>query len=121
MLLNCNREVEQSHEVGDRGPVEPNLLRDLVLTELELGRDLSEGMRLLHRVEILALEVLDHGEDGGVLICDGSDDHRHTLKPSKLGCTPATLASDDLIAVAVLANEDGLKDATGPDGVGQLG
>src|SRR5690606_25827806 len=65
-----------------------------------LLHELLVAARLLDRVEIRTLHVLDDSEFERRAVIDLADDDRYFSKAGPLGCTPAPLAGDDLVAVA---------------------
>ena len=85
--------------VAHRGPALADPGRNLVVGEVEVLDELLVRGRLLERVEILAVDVLDEGvlERGGVV--DVADDGRDRREPGPLGRPPAPLAGDELVAV----------------------
>src|SRR3954447_10658686 len=82
--------------------------------------ELLVGVRLLDRVQILALDVLDQRELGGARIVNVADNRRNGMEPRPLRRPPAPLASNDLIALAVRAEQNWLKHAALGDGIGEL-
>ena len=52
-------QLQQPHEVGDRAPVLPDGCGNLVLGQTELVSQPPIRQRLVHRVQVLALDVLD--------------------------------------------------------------
>ena len=73
-------EVEQPERVGDGRPGPPDPLGDLVLGEPELVDQLAVGERLLDRVEVGALDVLDEGELELVAVGELADERRDPLE-----------------------------------------
>src|SRR6185295_14955132 len=78
------------------------------------------GLRLLDRIEVLALDILDQGDLERLLVAELADDGGDLVQPRALRRAPAPLAGDDLEAVAVRANDDRLDDAARLDGGGEL-
>ena len=68
-------------------------------------------MRLLDRVEVRALDVLDEGQLELIAIGELADDRRDPLEAGQLGGPDATFAGDELIAVEDLGHEDRLEHA----------
>ena len=87
----------------------------------ELLQQLLVGRRLLQRVELDAVDVLqqgvaEHGVVGGV-----PDDGRHGLQAGRASRPESTLPHDELVgALAVLADDDRLEEAELLDAVGEL-
>src|SRR2546429_479797 len=67
--------------------------------EPALGDEAGECARLLERIEVLALDVLDEGDGDRSLIRDVADDRRDLREPGHLRGAPAPLAGDDLVAL----------------------
>jgi len=78
------------------------------------------GLRLLDRVQILALDILDQRHLERLVVAELADDGRDFVQPRPLRRPPAPLASDDLEAVAVRADDDRLDDAARLDGLGEF-
>src|SRR5689334_24272338 len=93
---NARRELQQAQRVRDRRPVLAEALRERLLRVLVLLHEAIERLGELHRVQILALHVLDERELERALRRDVLDDDEHLTEPRLLRRTPATLAGDDL-------------------------
>ena len=78
------------------------------------------GLRLLDRVEVLALDILDQRDFERFVVAELADDRRDFVQPRPLRRAPAPLAGDDLEAVAVRADDDRLDDAARLDRGGEL-
>ena len=88
--------------------------------DAEVLDELLVGGRLFHRVEILAVQVLDQGllHAGHVGRC--SHQSRNGLEAGSTGRPPPALAGDELVLlIAQLADQDGLQDTQFPNGSGQ--
>ena len=66
----------------------------------EVLDQLLEGRRLFQRIEVLSMEVLDQRMFERRRVLDGAYDGRHRLEAGPLRRTPATLAGDQLVAIA---------------------
>ncbi|GIU90254.1 MAG: hypothetical protein KatS3mg010_1353 [Acidimicrobiia bacterium] len=117
--LDRRRELEQPEHVGDRRPGLADPLGHLVVREVEVLDQLLVGRRLLQRVQLLALDVLDDGllQHRGVV--GVPDDGGDRLEADPAGGPPATLAGDELEGVALLPDEHRLEDAHLPDRLGE--
>jgi hypothetical protein len=93
-------QLEQAHRVGHRRAVLADPRRDLVLVQAELVDQPLERQRLLDRVEIGALQVLDQRALEGLAAVDVLDHHRHVVAPGPLRGAPAALAGDQRVAAA---------------------
>src|SRR5437764_7206462 len=78
------------------------------------------GLRLLDRIEVLSLDILDQGDFERLLVAEFAHDRRDFVQPRPLRGAPAPLARDDLEAVAVRADDDRLDDAPRLDRGGKL-
>ena len=77
-----------------------------------------EGLGLLQRAQLLALDVLDQGQLEQAVVRDFAHHDGHGGEPRLLRGAPAPLARDDLVALAVAADEDRLHDPALADGGG---
>src|SRR5919106_2985540 len=106
--------------MGDRGPIAVKLRGKLLLAELGFSHQLAVAARLLYRIEVRAMEVLDQGalERSGLV---GFDDHDGNLvQPRALGRTQAPLAGHQLVAPLGGPHQDRLQDADLSDGRGEV-
>ena len=97
-------------------------MRRLLVREVELANQAIDALRLLERIQVLALDVLDqcHGQRGRVV--DWLDQHRYQVEPSKLRGTEAPFARDDLVLTGIdRPHEDRLHDALYFDRFGEFG
>jgi hypothetical protein len=79
--------VEQPHRVGDGRPGPADASGDLLLGHLELVGELAVGTRLLHRVEIRPLDVLDQGKLELVPVRELANDGGDPLEPGQERCS----------------------------------
>ena len=118
--LHLRVEIEQPHAVRDGRAALADLLRDVLLPQVELPREPREGPRLLDRIEVFALEILDERELEHVLIGRFAQDHRHLRQPDPLRRAPAAFAGDQLIAIVPPPHDERLDDAVLGDGIDEL-
>ena len=85
----------------------------------ELVDQLAVGVRLLDRVEVRALEVLDERQLELLAIGELADDRRDALQAGQPRGADAALAGDELVAVEGLGDEDRLDDAVLADARGE--
>ena len=93
------RQVEQAQQVRHRRARAADGLGGLLVRELELADQARERERLLERVQVLALDVLDEGERDGMLVVDAPQHRRDLVQARHLRGAPAALAGDDLVAL----------------------
>ena len=75
----------------------------------------------LHGVQILPLEVFNHGQLSGLAVVGFHDDYRHFLQACQSGGPPAAFTSNDLIvARGQLPHGEGLDDAVFRNGIRQF-
>ncbi len=96
---------------------------DFVLTAFELVGESVIALRLLHRVEVFALDVFDDHDLERIGVADIDRHDRHFVQPGDLRRAPAPLACDDLIPILHAAHRphhDRLDHAVLLDRVGEL-
>ena len=115
-------EVEQAQRVRDRRARPADALRrSCSWVKPELVDELAIGERLLDRVEVRALEVLDERDLELVAVGELADDGRDPLEAGRdRGRADAALAGDELVAVERLGDEDRLEHAVLADARGEL-
>jgi len=114
-------ERQQAHEVGHCCAGFAHGFGYLLLGEVEFLLQAGEGVGLLNRVEILALDILDQRHGNGGLIGDIPHQGGHLVEASHLGGAPATFPGDDFVAVwSQRTHHNGLHDALAADRLGQL-
>ena len=64
---------------------------------LELVEQAADRLRLLERVEVLALDVLDQRHHRCRFVRDLLDEHRYFVQAGQLGGAETPLAGDDLV------------------------
>jgi hypothetical protein len=113
-------EFQEADGIRDGGPVFAGAFGDLLLREVKFVGKALEGVRLLDGIEILALEVLDEGHLHRHTLGYVADDDGHSMHLSALRGTPAALACNQLITLALLADDERLHDAAGTDGLSEF-
>jgi hypothetical protein len=81
---------------------------------------LAVAFRLLNRIQVLTLDVLDQRDLGRSRIIDLADDRRNGMQSGALRSSPSALAGDDLEAITVRTKQDRLKNAALCDRIGEL-
>ena len=79
----------------------PTAFADRVVGQAEFVDQPREAVRLLERIQILALDVLDQRQRERRLIGHRLHERRHSFESRALRRAPAALAGDDLEAAAV--------------------
>ena len=114
------RKPEQAELVGDGGLGFAQTLGDLELGDPPLVHQPADGLRLLKRVEILPLDVLDQPEQGSAAVVGAPLDAGHPRQPRQPGRAQAPLSRDQLVAAVLpAANRQGLQQAVAADAFAQ--
>src|SRR5262249_13031687 len=90
-------ELKQTDQVGDSGAIDAQAAGQVFLRAAVSREVVPEGGRLVDRVEVLALEVLHHGQLEDALVVEVEDPGGDLVELGlDAGAEPA-LASDELI------------------------
>ena len=111
---------QQTQLVGHGGLAAAQLFRRLLLAEAVAAEQAGDGGRLLHVVQVPALEVLDQGQQGGVLLIHPGQQTGHLPQPGDPRRPPAALAGHQLVDCALLPDGERLQNAVGGDAGRQL-
>ncbi len=95
-LLHRRRELEEPQGVGDRRAALADPGRHLLLGQAEVLDQLLVGGRLLERVEVLPMQVLDQRLLQGVGVGRGAHEGRDGRQAGPLGRPPPALTGDQL-------------------------
>jgi hypothetical protein len=93
---------------------------DIVLGVPMALDELPISFRLLERVQILALDILDQRQLGRSRFIDFPDDRRDGMEASPLRRAPTPLTGDNLEIISVWTKQNGLENATLADRFGEL-
>ena len=96
-FLDLRRELKEAEGVGDGGAGLADLVGDGVLGEAELVHEAAVGAGGLHRVDVLALDVLDHRELERALVGGGADDDGDGLEARELGGPQSAFSGDEFV------------------------
>lgn len=120
--LHRGRQPQQTQGVGHLRPGTPDAVGQLVMRALELLEQLVVRSRLLQRVELSPVKVLQERVQEELLVIRGPDDGGDPLQTRFTAGPPASLAHDELKAVGTgLPYDDRLKKTDLLDGGHQLG
>ena len=97
--LHLRRQLGQPHHVGDMAAALADDLGDVFLAAFELVGQRVIALRLFHRVEVFALDVLDDRDLERVAVADVDRHDRHLVQAGDLRGAPAAFAGDDLEAI----------------------
>ena len=89
--------------------IEAEPAREFFLGPAVPGKVVAEGDGLLDRVQVLALEVLDHRQLGDPLVVEVEDPGGDLVELGLDAGTEPALAGDELVAVVDLADDDRLE------------
>ena len=98
-VLHLVGEVHQPQQIADRGARAADRLRRGLVGQTELLDQPAQGARLLQRIQVLALNVLDERHRDRRLIGHIADDRRYFRDSRHLRRAPAALAGDDFVAL----------------------
>jgi hypothetical protein len=113
-------EVQQAKRVRDGRTRLADAFGDTFLRQPELVDELAIGKRLVDRIEIRALDVLDERHLELVPVRELADERGDPLEAREARGTNAALAGDELVPVEGLGDEHGLQDAMFADARRQL-
>src|SRR5262249_25178972 len=99
-VLNCRLQLQQANGVGNRGAILAGSFRNGFLGQLNLVHQAFKRARSLHRVEILALDVLNQRHLQCKFVGNFADDGSYFCQSCSLSSTPAAFPGDQLIAIA---------------------
>ncbi len=94
-------QLEQTQGVGHCCAVFAGAIGHVLLRQLEFTHKALKGARLLNRVEVFALYVLNQRDLQCLGLGNLADDGRDAREASALSCSPAALADNQLIASLV--------------------
>ena len=121
--LHVGRKLEQPHQVGDVRAALAQALGQPLLGVAEAVHQLAVARRLLDRVEIGALDVLDDGDLEDLVIGQIAHHHGQLVEPRHPRRPPAPLARHDLVHRGVARrgpHEQRLDHALGADRGGEV-
>jgi len=111
-LLHRRGEVEQPQQVRGGAARAADRRRGLLVREGEFADQPLHALRLLERIEVLALDVLDQRHRQRRLVRHVAHGDRHLGQPGHLPPREAALAGNDLVAVAAgRPDQDRLNDS----------
>ena len=115
-------QLEQAQRVGDMAAALADDVAEIGLGVVVLVDQLLIALRLLDRIEVGALHVLDDGEFERGAVVDVAHQHRDVVQPGALRRAPAPFAGNDLVsAVGLAANQHRLDDAVLTDRLREIG
>ena len=120
VALDLGLQREQADAVRDGRARLAQAVGDGFLREAEVTHERGEAEGLVDGIEVGALEVLDEGEHGARSVGGLEDAGGDGRLAEQLERAEAPLAGDELIPFFRLADDDGLHEPFGTDGVGEL-
>jgi hypothetical protein len=118
--LHVAMQIEQAHRVGDTGSGLADTRGDFVLLERKFLGEADVACGFFHRVEILALEVLDECHFQNITIGGLALDDRHSGESEFAGGTPTSFTSDEFELTIHSAHDERLDDAVLTDRLHQI-
>ena len=97
--LHGRGELEQPQRVADLRPAAADPAGELLVGAAEVVEQLLVGGRLLERVELGAVQVLQQRVAQQGVVAGLPDDRRDGVEPGLLGGPPPALTHDQLVAV----------------------
>src|SRR5579885_3881278 len=91
LALHLYGKPQQAQKIRNRSTVLARALRDLLVRHLEFAAQTLEGARLLYRVQVGALKILDDGHLHRLLIRELAHSCRHHLLAGSYRRPPAPL------------------------------
>src|SRR5207253_4097002 len=119
-LLDGVREAQEAQRVRDRRPLLADARREFLLRQPVLLDQALVRLRLLDRVEVLALDVLDQRDLERLVVGDLANHHGQLTQPRLLRRPPSALAGDEHVPVAVPSDDQGQQHSLAADGLRQL-
>ena len=114
-------QIQQAQDIGHIAAAFAHPLGGFFLRQIVVLHQHLIALGFFDGVQILALEVFDHGQLHGLAVVGLNDQHRHLGQARHPGGPPAALAGDDLIvARGQLADGQRLDNAVLTDGFGQI-
>ncbi len=113
-------QFEEAERICDRTALLSGAAGDFVVAELELAGETVECVGYFDGIEVLALDVLDEGDLEEAVVGDVLDGNGNIGDAGEACGTPAAFAGDELVAAVPWADDEGLNDAVGADGVGKF-
>ena len=111
---------QQPQLIGNGALADAQQTGSLLLAHAPVVQQAADPCRLLHKIQILPLEIFDHSRHGGFLLIHAHYDAGDLCQPRLHTCPQPPLSCDQLIAVAHPPDGQRLQDAVLADGVGQL-
>jgi hypothetical protein len=118
VALDVARELEQPQMIGDRRAIHSDALADLLLGGAGVG-ERPEGDGELDRVQVAALDVLDEGDLEAIAGIDLEHDGGDRVQARAARRPPASLAHDQLVAIARAPHHHRLQHPVHADRLGE--
>ena len=119
-LLKIGGELQQADGIDDGRAIFTGAVADIFRGEIELGGHALEGDGRFDGVQILSLNVLDKRDFEEMIVGDVLHDNRNCREACEFRRAPAAFAGYKLVAVACFADNQGLNNAVGADGLRQF-
>ena len=97
-FLNGRLEAKETETIGDGGTIFSGALGGLFLREVKFLGEALEGMGLLDRIQIFALEIFHQRHLDGHFLGHVANHDGNATESGALRCTPTTFSSNQLEA-----------------------
>ena len=118
--LDFGGEFEEAEGIGDDGAAFADACGGFLLGQLELIDQLGKPLGFFDRVEVFALQVFDESQFERSAVIRLADEDGDLGEAGEASGAPAAFAGDQFVAVIGGADDQGLHDALGADGVGEV-
>ena len=114
-------QVQQPQDVGHVGAAFAHPLGGFLLSQAVVLHQGFVSFCFFNGIEILALQVFNHGQLHGLAVVGFDDEHRHLAEAGHPSGSPAAFAGDDLIITrGQFAHCQRLQNAVPADGIRQI-
>ena len=120
LLLDRLSQVEQTQLVAHRGARTSDRVRHLLVGQVEFLDQAVESCRLLERIQIFALDILDQRNRRRGFGIQFTNHRRHLLQTRQLRRTPATFTGDQLVMISFRSKDYGLHDTLRTNRISQF-
>lgn len=119
-ILDRSLKLQEPNRICDGGTVLASALCNLFLREGEVLDQMLESARLLHRIQIFALEIFHEGHLDGPLLGNFADYDGNAAECGSLGRAPAPFAGDELVTRTNAPNDERLNNPAGVNGTSEF-
>jgi hypothetical protein len=114
-------QVVEPQKVRHAGSLNADLVGDVLVGEIEIGRQPKQGLGAIDGIQILSLEILNKSPLSSCAIINIADDGRNDAKTCNGRSPPPTLTCDQFKLFALTADHHWLHEPRRRDGLRQGG